>query len=79
MKANESKVITQGRKSVTGQVISTPFGDLRVDIRVGGYKSSEGDEQYEPPVDNDELDGAEASTEESQNASSSSASHDAGE
>lgn len=59
----ESKTSVAGRKNVTTQILSTPFGDMRVEIKVGGYKSSEGDVVYEPPTDTDEPDGAEAQTE----------------
>lgn len=59
----ESKTSVAGRKNVTSQIISTPFGDLQVEIKVGGYKSSEGDAVFEPPVDTDEPDGAEESVE----------------
>jgi hypothetical protein len=58
----ETRTSVAGRKNVTGQTIDTPFGRLNVEIRVGGYKSSEGDIVYEPPVDTDDLDGAEAQT-----------------
>lgn len=55
----ESKTSVAGRKNVTHQVLSTPFGDLRVEIKVGGYKSSEEGKVFEPPVDEHEPEGAE--------------------
>lgn len=62
----ETKTSVAGRKNVTTQILSTPFGDMRVEIKVGGYKSSEGDEVFSPPADTDELDGAEEQTGESE-------------
>lgn len=61
----ETKTSVAGRKNVTTQILSTPFGDMRVEIKVGGYKSSEGDQVFSPPVDTDELDSAEEQAEES--------------
>ena len=62
----KTKTSVAGRKNVTTQILNTPFGDMRVEIKVGGYKSSENGKILEPPVDTDELDGAEERTEESQ-------------
>lgn len=47
----KSKTKTSGSKGASGQVIHTPFGDINIKIKVGGYKSSEGGTVYEPPVD----------------------------
>ena len=61
---NESRTSVAGRKNVTSQSIDTPFGRLNVEIRVGGYKSSEGNMRYLPPTDTShEPDSAEELTE----------------
>lgn len=61
-----TKSRASGHKTVTNQIMVTPFGDVKVRISVGGYKSSEGDQTFSPPTETDsELDGAEAQAEES--------------
>lgn len=55
----QAKTSVSGRKNVTTQLVNTPFGQLRVDIAVRGYKSSEGDATFDPPTDNHEPEGAE--------------------
>lgn len=58
----ETKTSVSGRRNVTTQIIKTPFGDMRVDMKVSGYKSSEDGVVFEPPTDTDEPEGAEAQT-----------------
>lgn len=65
-KVIETKTSVAGRKNVTTTTLSTPFGQMQVEIKVGGYKSSEGDQVFDPPADTDELDGAEEQTGESE-------------
>jgi len=62
----QSKAVMVGRKGSTGQIFHTPFGEITVETRVRGYKSSEGGKVFDPPRRKDELDGAEERTGESE-------------